>query len=446
MALNPILTGERADGRQAAGGRRFVTPGHVAGFVLVTSLFFLWALANNFNDILIRQFQKALAVNRAEAGFIQFVFYLAYFLVALPAGLMMRRLGYRVGILVGLALYATGALLFYPAAELRAYSAFLAALFVLAAGAATLETAANPYIVAFGDPARASQRLNLAQAFNGFGAVLAPILGGLFIFSGIEHDTGALSAMSPAALEAYRASEARTVQLPYLVLAAVVILVAFAMARVKLPDPRQDGAEAAETAPRSGLLRSPVLIGAIVAQFFYVGAQVGIWSFFVDFVKEQSPGTPERTAAYLLSGSLALFMIGRFLGAALMARIAPARLLAGFGVAAALLVVVAMITGGAIAITALALTSFFMSIMFPTIFALGIRDLGHDAAVGSSFIIMAIVGGAILPPLMGWFSHGAGLQGALGLPLLCFVVVTLFGLAIGRARHAGTVATPAVAS
>ncbi|MGF7147887.1 FHS family L-fucose permease-like MFS transporter [Sphingomonas zeicaulis] len=445
MALNPILTRGQTDSERATSGHRFVAPGYVVGFILVTSLFFLWALANNFNDILIRQFQKALALNRAEAGFIQFVFYLAYFLVALPAGLMMRRLGYRVGILVGLALYAAGALCFYPAAELRAYSAFLVALFVLAAGAATLETAANPYIVAFGDPARAPQRLNLAQAFNGFGAVLAPILGGLFIFSGIEHDTGTLQAMTPAALEAYRATEARTVQLPYLALATVVILVALAIARVKLPDPRQDDA-ATTTPPSSGPLRSPVLLGAIVAQFFYVGAQVGIWSFFVDFVKEQSPDTPERTAAYLLSGSLAMFMIGRFLGAALMTRVAPARLLAGFGVAAALLVIVAMVTSGVIAIAALALTSFFMSIMFPTIFALGIRDLGHDAAVGSSFIIMAIVGGAILPPLMGWFSHGAGLQTAMALPLLCFVVVALFGFAIGRERHAATVATPLVAS
>ena len=445
MGLNAILPGERSDG-QGSGARRFVTPGYVAGFVLVTSLFFLWALANNFNDILIRQFQKALALNRTEAGFIQFVFYLAYFLVALPAGLMMRRLGYRAGILVGLALYACGALLFYPAAELRAYSAFLAALFVLAAGAATLETAANPYIVAFGDPARASQRLNLAQAFNGFGAVLAPILGGLFIFSGIEHDAGTLADMPAATLDAYRASEARTVQLPYLALAAIVILVGIAIARVKLPDPRDAAAgEETQAVRGGGQLRSRTLIGAVVAQFFYVGAQVGIWSFFVDFVKEQSPDTPERIAAYLLSGSLAMFMLGRFLGTALMTKIAPARLLTLFAIAASLLVAFAMATSGTTAIAALALTSFFMSIMFPTIFALGIRDLGGEAAVGSSFIIMAIVGGAILPPLMGRMSHDAGLQAALLLPLICFAVVALFGFALGRRGNASVVATSATA-
>ena len=179
-----------------------IRPGYLLGFALVTSLFFLWALANNFNDILIRQFQKALDINRAEAGIIQFAFYMGYFTMALPAGLLMRRFGYRAGIMAGLALYAAGAFLFYPAAEIRVYGVFLLALFVLASGAAFLETAANPFIVAFGPPSRAAQRLNLAQAFNGVGGVLAPMLGGFFIFSGIEHDQKAISVMSAAELAA----------------------------------------------------------------------------------------------------------------------------------------------------------------------------------------------------------------------------------------------------
>lgn len=230
------------------GAKGLITPGFRLGFALIVSLFFLWAIANNLNDILIRQFQKALDLDRAEAGLIQFVFYIGYFVMALPAGMVMRRFGYRAGILLGLGLYAAGALLFWPAADLQVYGAFLLALFVLAAGAACLETAANPYIVAFGDPARGAQRLNLAQAFNGVGAVLAPIVGGIFIFSGVEMDAAGHAALSPAELAAYRAGEAGMVQLPYLVLALVVLAVAAAVAFVPLPEVRAH-AEAGRAGP-----------------------------------------------------------------------------------------------------------------------------------------------------------------------------------------------------
>lgn len=414
----------------------FITPGYLAGFALVTSLFFLWALANNFNDILIRQFQKALALNRAEAGFIQFVFYLGYFTMALPAGLLMRRWGYRAGILAGLGLYAAGALLFYPAAEIRHYAVFLAALFVIASGAAFLETAANPYIVAFGDPSRASQRLNFAQAFNGFGGFIAPIIGGRFIFSGVEHSHAQLAAMTPAQLEAYRLAEARMVQLPYLALACTVILIAVAVAMVRLP--RIAAAEAADQ-PRASLgevLRIRSLLGAVIAQFFYVGAQVGIWSFFVDFVKELVPATPERTAAYLLSVSLILFMSGRFLGTILMQRIPATRLLLVFALANILLTATAALSGGWVAVGALALTSFFMSIMFPTIFSLGVKDLGERAMLGAPLIIMAIIGGAVFPPLMGLLSQAmGGVQLAILLPCACFAAVAFYARRCLRAAR-----------
>ena len=431
-SLTPLAGSRSVAGGADGASAPLIRPGYRLGFALVVSLFFLWALANNFNDILIRQFQKALNLDRAQAGLIQFVFYIGYFVVALPAGLVMRRFGYRVGILTGLCLYATGALLFWPAAEVHHYAAFLGALFVLAAGAAFLETAANPYIVAFGDPARASQRLNLAQAFNGFGAVLAPAIGGLFIFSGVEHDPTTLAAMSIARRGAYRLAEARMVQVPYLLLACIVGAVALAIALVRLP--------AIETHDKAAghdgiaqVLRAPGLAAAVGAQFFYVGAQVGIWSFFVDFVKDSLPATPERTAAYMLSVSLILFMIGRFTGAALMQRIAPPRLLFGFAIAAAALSGVAALGSGSIAVAALGLTSFFMSIMFPTIFALGVRDLGPRATIGSSLIIMAIIGGAIFPPLMGVVAGRTGsLHLAMFMPLGCFAVVALF------ARRAGT--------
>lgn len=413
----------------------FITPGYKAGFALVVSLFFLWAIANNFNDILIRQFQKALDLNRAEAGLIQFIFYIGYFTMALPAGMVMRRFGYRAGILTGLGLYAVGALLFYPAAEIRVYAAFLGALFVLAAGAAFLETAANPYIVAFGNPSRAEQRLNLAQAFNGFGGFLAPIIGGIFIFSGIEHSKADIAAMPAAQQTAYRAAEAQMVQGPYLVLAAVVVLIAIAVAMVRLPRIDPPAATGAKRESLFSVLREPALLGAVIAQFFYIGAQVGVWSFFIDFVKEVTPTTPERTAAFLLSFSLALFMAGRFIGAALMHKIAATRLLLLFALAGIAMAVIAALTGGWIAVGALTLSSFFMSIMFPTIFSLGLKGLGERAMLGAPLIVMAIIGGAVFPPLMGLISQWEGaLQPVMLMPGACFAIVAIYAI---RAHKAG---------
>jgi FHS family L-fucose permease-like MFS transporter len=414
------------------GARQFVTPGYRWGFALVVSLFFLWAIANNFNDILIRQFQKALGVNRAEAGFIQFVFYIGYFVMALPAGLLMRQLGYRAGIICGLALYAAGALLFLPASYVLSYGFFLVALFVLAAGAAFLETAAAAYIGAFGSNDTAVQRLNLAQAFNGLGAFLAPIAGGLFIFSGVEHSAAALGAMSPADLATFRASEATTVRLPYLVLALAAILVAIAVSRARLPE---------ATVPRDAplatqfarLARHRPLVGAVVAQFFYVGAQVGIWSYFIDYTKSVAPQVTEREAAFLLSASLILFMTGRFLGTALMTRWRPASLLGVYALINVALCAAAATGNGLPALGALILTSFFMSIMFPTIFALGVAGLESDRPLASSCIIMAIIGGAIFPPLMGLVSLWSSVPTSLVLPLGCFVVIAAYAV---RARRA----------
>jgi MFS transporter, FHS family, L-fucose permease len=416
--------------------RGFIAPGLALGFSLVVSLFFLWALANNLNDILIRQFQKALGLNRAQAGFIQFVFYIGYFVVALPAGLLMRRLGYKAGILVGLGLYALGAVMFYPASMMLSFGMFLLALFVIAAGAACLETTANAYIGLFGDPSTAVQRLNLAQAFNGLGGLLAPILGGLLIFSGVEHSRADIAGMSHATLAAYRTSEAATVRLPYLLLALVALALAAAVAVTRLPE----GREREGTPLRiqfAALARHRPLVGAVIAQFFYVGAQVGVWSFFIDFVKDVTPHVSERDAAFLLSSSLTLFMIGRFTGAALMSRIRPARLLGAYALANVGLCAVAATGFGWVALVSLILVSFFMSIMFPTIFALGVEGLGPAKPLGSSFIIMAIIGGAIFPPAMGLVAVRAGATPvALLLPLGCFIVVAAYGRLAARAAPA----------
>ncbi|MEZ0496441.1 L-fucose:H+ symporter permease [Sphingomonas sp. IW22] len=417
----------------------FINPAYRWGFALVVSLFFLWALANNLNDILIRQFQKSLGLDRAQAGFIQFVFYIGYFVIALPAGLLMRRFGYRAGILTGLSLYAAGAALFYPASLMLSFGMFLFALFVLAAGAACLETTANAYIGCFGDRPSAVRRLNFAQAFNGLGGTLAPVIGGLLIFSGIEHSSDTLSAMSAAELAAYRASEATTVQLPYALLATTALLLAVAVAMVRLPHADFDGGLPLRRQFRV-LLGNRALTGAVVAQFFYVGAQVGIWSFFIDFVKDVTPWISERQAAYLLSSSLVLFMIGRFAGTALMARVRPVRLLALNALACIACSAIAVVAPGLIAVAALVLVSFFMSIMFPTIFALGVETLGPARPLGSSFIIMAIIGGAVFPPLMGMVAVQAGaLPIAMLLPLGCFVVVAVYArrAALAGAGEAG---------
>ncbi len=413
------LTGEAAESG-------FISPGYRWGFAVVVSLFFLWAVANNLNDILVRQFQKALGLNRAEAGFIQFVFYIAYFLIAMPAGLLMRRFGYKVGIAFGLGLYATGALLFYPASFMLSYGVFLFALFVIASGAACLETAANPYITAFGDPGRAAQRLNLAQAFNGLGGIVAPIMGGLLVFSGTEHSRADLARMSPAVLGAYRASEAGAVRLPYLILAGAALVVAATVAFSRLP-PAWRGGEAPLKTQFATLARSRSLIAAVAAQIFYEGAQVGIWSFFIDFTKEVAPQVSERHAAFLLSASLVLFMIGRFSGAALMARVRPVVLLGVYAAINVALCLVAAAAPGWTALIALTLTSLFMSIMFPTIFALGIRDLGPATPLGASCVVMAVVGAAISPPLMGAVALLTGsLRWAMVLPAACFCAVCLY--------------------
>lgn len=426
--------GPGLNAQERRGEAGFIAAGYRWGFALIVSLFFLWALANNFNDILIRHFQKALGLDRAEAGFIQFVFYIGYFVFALPAGLLMRRLGYKAGVLVGLGLYASGALLFFPASYMLDFGAFLLALFVIASGAAFLETTANAYVGAFGDPRSAVQRLNLAQAFNGLGGFLAPIIGGLLIFSGIEHSAAELGAMGAEELSSYRASEAATVRLPYFILAAAALTIFLAVAFTRLPDARRDGEEVPLRAQFTGLLRQRTLIGAVLAQFFYVGAQVGVWSYFIDFVKDVVPEVSERLAAFLLSASLVSFMLGRFSGTALMSRVAPTKLLTLYAVINVVLCGVAASGAGWAAVGALMLTSFFMSIMFPTIFALGVEKLGAARPLGSSFIIMAIIGGALFPPLMGFVAVQTGsTPPSMLLPSACFAFIAVYAWRIRAA-------------
>lgn len=401
--------------------RKYLLP-----LILITSLFFLWALAHNMNDILIKQFQKALSLNRGQAGFIQFAFYLGYFIMAIPAGLIMKRYGYKKGILAGLILYAVGAILFYPAAEIRVYGFFLFALFVIASGLTFLETAANPYITKLGNPDFAERRLNFAQAFNGLGSVFAPAIGGFFIFSGLEYSKEELASMSVEQFDAYRLMEAKSVQMPYLFIAAIVLVVAFLIYKTKMPEIAEENS-GNKIAFSKNLFKHRHLIFGIIAQFFYVGAQVGIWSYFIDYMKDVVPETSEKTAAYFLSMNLVLFMIGRFTGSFIMTYIRPNKLLSIYAIVNLCLVLVGVFGDGMTAVYAIMGVSFFMSVMFPTIFALSIKNLGEDTKIGSSLVIMSIIGGAIFPLLMGYLAVN-DIQLAFFIPFICFVVILIYGI------------------
>lgn len=400
-------------------------------FVLVVSLFFLWGVANNLNDILIKQFKKAFELSDFRAGLVQSAFYVGYFLLAIPASLVTRHYGYKAALLLGLCLYAVGAFAFYPAAALHAYPLFLGALFVIASGLAFLETAANPLVTVLGPAEGAARRLNLAQSFNPLGSITGILIGQYFIFSGVELNAGQLAGLDDAARTAYYASQSLAVQGPYLVIGAVVLLWALLIATVRLPAAasRREATRAPGTEPPAtrDLLHNTNFLLAVVAQFFYVGAQVGIWSYLIRYAQQALPGLPERRAADFLTIALVLFMCGRFAGTALMRFLSPARLLATFALVALALAAVAMLFPGRVGIAALIATGFFMSIMFPTIFALGLRGLEDEARkTASSFLVMAIVGGATLTLLMGAISDAAGIHRAMIVPLLCFATVLAF--------------------
>ena len=410
----------------------------VYAFVLIISLFFLWGVANNLNDILIKQFKKAFELSDFRAGLVQSAFYAGYFLLALPASLITRRLGYKAALLIGLGMYATGAFLFYPAAALRTYALFLGALFIIASGLAFLETAANPLVTVLGPAEGAARRLNLAQSFNPLGSITGVLIGQHFIFSGVELTSPQLGGMSANARAAYYASQSAAVPGPYLVIGVLVLVWMLLIALVRLPSAAGRGAgHRARGAAIRELLRNTNLLLAIVAQFFYVGAQVGIWSYLIRYAQQTLPGTSERNAADFLTVALVMFMIGRFAGTALMRYLPPARLLAIFASVALALVSVALIMPGRVGTDALVATAFFMSIMFPTIFALGLRGLDDaDRKIASSFLVMAIIGGATLTVVMGAISDAAGIHRAMIVPILCFAVVLGFARYTRRLRTA----------
>jgi FHS family L-fucose permease-like MFS transporter len=418
------------------------TRASLLAFALIVGLFFLWGVANNLNDILIKQFKNAFTLSDFQAGLVQSAFYLGYFLLAIPAGMCMRRFGFKSAILVGLILYALGALLFYPAAATQTYAIFLCGLFVIASGLSFLETSANPLVTVLGPPAGGARRLNFAQSFNPLGSIAGILIGREFIFNGVEHTPQQLAVMTPSARHAYFVGQSLTVQTPYLVIACVVIAFALMITLVRFPaygeHIHQPVADRASGARHFGhLLRDRHFLSAVAAQFFYVGAQVGVWSYLIRYCQGTIPGTPEREAADYLMASLVLFTLGRFVGTALMRTVAPRLLLAVFAGINIVLCAVGVALPGMTGLIALVIASFFMSVMYPTIFALGVEGFSDsDRKLGASLLVMAIIGGAVLTALMGAVSDAAGIPRAMLVPLGCFAAVWLFAMQRSRSRPA----------
>ncbi len=404
--------------------KAFIVP-----FILVSTLFFLWAFLHNTNPILIPHLKKACLLSDTQSALIDFSVYLAYFIIALPAGFFIRRFSYKSGILFGLFLYALGAFLFIPAASSQSFAFFLIALFIIASGATFLETVANPYITLLGSPEKGAQRLNFAQSFNGVGAFIAPILGGKFILTGVEYSKDELAKMSPNQVQQYLQSEANTVIWPYIIITIAVLAVAILIYFSKLPEVKNEKVtNKKEPIFSLHVFKYKQLRWAVITQFFYVGAQVGVGSFFIRYSKYVGD-IPEKEAAYLW-GSIAMvgFMAGRFIGTILMKFISSNKLLLLYALINILLLTLSITMHTSLAIYCMLAVPFFMSIMFPTIFALGVEDLGDDAKLGSSFIIMAIVGGAIIPLFMGLISDTThSIQLSYIVPLICFVIVAFFG-------------------
>ena len=396
----------------APGGKSYLVP-----FILITSLFLLWGFAHGLLDVLNKHFQGVFTMTKAESGLVQFSTYIAYFLMALPAGAFMKRYGYRKGIIMGLLLFAIGAFGFVPAAFLHSATPFLIALFVIACGLCILETAANPYSTILGPSASAAQRLNLSQSFNGLGWILGPLVGGLLIFGASEGDSMALTK-------------------PYILVGGIVLFVALLFFFTKLPEIKPEEEEEVtaivEEKPAASLWKRRQFVRSVVAQFCYCAAQTGIFGFFINYVTEMDPGISNLRASRILAfGGMALFMIGRLSGSFTMKWLAPGRLLTWYSLLSAVCMALVVASVGTLSLYALYLSFFFMSIMFPTIFALGLEGMGVYTKKASSYIVMGVAGGAFSPMLMGYIGEENMALGFI-VPLIAFLYILYFAIKCNR--------------
>jgi FHS family L-fucose permease-like MFS transporter len=395
---------------------KLTTKENLFPFILITALFFLWGIAHGLLDVLNKHFQVILQISKARSGLIQFAMYMAYFTMALPAGLFMKRFGYRRGIILGLLLFAGSAFLIAATTSLESFWIFLVCLFTLGCGLTTLETAANPYTTKLGLPESAERRINLSQSFNGLAWTVGPLIG-LYIYG----NTGTQEGEKLASLV-----------LPYLIIGAVVFMVALVFIKTRLPEIKDEEVGIAQhtSANDAPLIEQRHFVLGVLAQFAYVAAQTGVFSYLINFITDESlqPHFDKAYGPYFLSVGFALFMTGRMSGSYLMSFIKPTRLLAFYATACVILLPVVSGSYGWYSIIALYLIFFFMSIMFPTIFALGIKELGPQTKKASSFIVMAIVGGAIFPPLMGWIADNTSMSIGFLAPIPLFIYIVFYAI------------------
>ena len=400
-------------------GRSYLLP-----FVLITSLFFLWGFAHSILDVLNKHFQDSLQISKTGSALVQAMVYGGYFLMAIPAGKIISRWGYRTGVITGLLLYGAGALLFIPGAYIMTFWFFLLCLFIIGCGLTCLETAANPYVTVLGDPESAERRINLSQSFNGLGWIVGPLVGGLLLFDG-EDGTASSSLLA----------------LPYAVIGVVVLIVALIFSRTMLPEPAAESPADGEDMPTTDEPRSlwsyPTFVFGLVALFLYVAAQTGLNSFFINYATENAAVNAQTAAVLLGFGCMGLFMLGRMGGSWLMSMVRSERVLAACGVGAALTMAVILFCPGSWGIAALLVCYLCESIMFPTIFALAIKGVGRHTKQASSYLIMSIVGGAVAPLLMGLIADTTGdMRPAFTVPMVCYAVITAYAVYLSRKRIA----------
>ncbi|HQU59771.1 MAG TPA: L-fucose:H+ symporter permease [Saprospiraceae bacterium] len=409
----------------------------ILAFALITSLFLMWGLANNMTDTLLAAFKKIMSMTDYQTAFVQYSFYGAYFCLAIPAAILIKKFTYKTGVLIGLGLFIAGGLLFYPASQTMVYGHFLTALFILAGGLSILETTANPYIIAMGPEETGTQRLNLAQSFNPIGSIIGVLLSKVFILSNLNQaDATQRAAMQVEDLQAIQAEELGAVMGPYVGVAFFLLALWLAIAFTKMPKASDEDHLIDFRAAFGRLIRRPHYVWAVAAQFFYVGAQIGVWSFTIRYVMQELGLNEEQASSYYLA-ALILFLASRFVCTFLMRYIEPRRLLMGLAVLAIAFTAVVIFGSGAIAVYALVAISACMSLMFPTIYGLGLRGLGQDTKIGGSGLIMAILGGAVLTGVQGKVSDATGdIHYAFFVPLLCFAIVAYYGLVARRLRTA----------
>lgn len=401
--------------------------GRLIPFLVVTPLFFLWAIPNNLTDILIRQFMKSFEISGSGASQLQVGIFVGYFLMAIPAGQIMRLYGYKTGLLTGLLLMSSGCFLFWPAAHAGVYHYFVAAQFVIGCGLSFLETGANPFIAQLGPSESSERRLNLSQAFNPLGSITAGLVGTVFIFSGVEM-TGAETAARRAAgtMQTYLNAETLRVVPTYLVLGTVAFLWALMVLITKFPDTKMEDASRPDAGPpRHVSLWQRHFVLAVLTQFLYVGAQVGTWSYFILYVRS-STGLGDKAAGYMLTGTLAAFAVGRLSSAWLMRHFHARSMLGVYAVINVVLGLIGVTQANWLGVCCILATSFFMSIMFPTIFALGLKGMGDETKTAGSLLVMAILGGAALTKVMGVLRDASGLPAAYLVPVACFACVALY--------------------